>query len=384
MLININSVKKLMKHSEISHWIDHLSLNMKIINPKLHAILWRLDLDNSNTQIEVVDGYSISYVKSRSRNGEFLNITISIRNVPYTIFQYLEYPENKKKIFNSQWLFTLYSTYFRLLERGDLDVFFINSFLWAFYEKFKYFPISRMDYRLDFFFKENHPFPKRENMTLMKKNSQYSEFRIENMREGKKLNKYAIYSKWWLITWRTCWSKKNKSVYIRMYDKLIDSKEKGKFPLYDDYFMYKKVYRLECEFRTKFNKKKNKKWKFVSYQYYERRLLERKCMAFFGLKDTDIKAFVYQYKSNDKIEEEKDIRYLNDFGWRACALALKGMNPFTIILGQFIMRESIRKQIKKQLLETLLMDFDQRKEYLISKIWIFKSWKREKDGTYKG
>jgi hypothetical protein len=30
---------------------------------------------------------------------------------------------------------------------------------------------------------------------------------------------------------------------------------KGKRTLYEDYFIYANVFRLECEFRTKFNKK---------------------------------------------------------------------------------------------------------------------------------
>jgi hypothetical protein len=39
-----------------------------------------------------------------------------------------------------------------------------------------------------------------------------------------------------------------------MYDKLIDSITKSKVMLYDDYLTYENVFRLEGEFRTKFNK----------------------------------------------------------------------------------------------------------------------------------
>lgn len=45
-------------------------------------------------------------------------------------------------------------------------------------------------------------------------------------------------------------SPKNKRHFVRIYDKLLDSKQKGKFELYRDYFSYNQVTRIEVEIRS--------------------------------------------------------------------------------------------------------------------------------------
>ena len=147
-----------------------------------------------------------------------------------------------------------------------------------------------------------------------------------------------------------------------MYDKLIDSITKSKVMLYDDYLTYENVFRLEGEFRTKFNKyeKTTSKItkKIMPYTYWTLEWLKEKCKAYYGLSNSNTKATVYQYKTNKKIESY-EIRNFNDFWWRACKIALQGLNPFTVILNQFTKREKISKQISSQLVEALILDFNQ-------------------------
>lgn len=384
MDIKKSNIEKLLKNcSQFSHWIDHLSLNLKDRIPKLSEILSILDLDNSNFKIERIDDYSITYTKSISRNGLFINIAIWINDVPYTIFQYLEYPEKKKKKFNSEWSFTFYSTYFRLLERQEISLSFEKAFFWDSYYAIKLFPISRIDYKIDFFFEGNYPFPDKDFIVKARKDTKNTLYTTDKLKEWKNITINKIHIKNWTITGRDLWARSNKSVFLRMYDKLLDSIIKWKIWLYDDYFKYKKVYRLEWEFRTKFNKhtdgKHKKNWS--QYTYWEISDLEIKCMWFFQLLDLWTKKFTYQYKEN----EDKDsilARYFRDFWWRACKIALMNNNPFRVILNQFLYIDDIRKQISKSLLETLILDFEQHKNKLIKQKILFSSYKW-KDGNNK-
>lgn len=384
MIIKKNNIEKLFKKcSNVSHGIDHLTLNLKDRIPKLSDILSILDLDNSNTQLERINDYSITYTKSISRNWTFLNISLVVNEISYTIFQYLEYPEKKRKKFNSRWSLTLYSTYFRLLERQDISLSFEKVFFWDSYDLIKMFPISRIDYKIDFFFEGDYPFPDKDFIVDARKDTKNTIYTIKKLEGYKNIPINKIHIKNCTITWWDLWARTNKSVFLRMYDKLIDSRIKWKIWLYDDYFKYGKVYRLEWEFRTKFNKhpvEKNRRTP-LPYTYKELSELEKKCMEFFQIIESWIKKFTYQYKEN----EERDsitARYFREFWWRACKIALMNNNPFRVILNQFLYIEDIKKQISKDLLETLILDFEQHKNSLIKQKILFSSYKW-KDGNDK-
>ena len=407
MKINNFCIEKLIHDSDqFSHWTDHLTLNLKAKIDKLHDILSVLDFDNSNTKYEEIDWYPITYVKSISRNGVFINVSIWINGVPYPIFQYLEYPEKKKIHFNSEWSFSFYSTYFRLLERGDLDLSFEKVFFGDSYNLVKQFPISRIDYKCDFFFKGDYPFPDKDSLVGSRSDTRFTVYSTDKLKSGKSIiiNKTHFKNR---VTGWDLWSRWNKSVYLRMYDKLIDSKVKGKEFLYDDYFLFKNVYRLEWEFRTKFNKNLDsikedspltymfhklveieRSWGKKSannprnYTYWELDKLEHLCMSYFCLLDSLTSKFIYQYKENAG-KDDIDSRYFRDFWGRGCRIALKWWNPFKVLLNQFMHVDAIRKQISTELLETLLLDFNQHNMKLIEKWILFKSLD-DKHARYKG
>lgn len=152
-----------------------------------------------------------------------------------------------------------------------------------------------------------------------------------------------------------------------MYDKIIDSVAKNKTMLYDDYFEYANVFRLESEFRTKFNKYENQiskiKTELLPYTYWSLEELKEKCRRYYWLSLDQREAKVYQYKENKKIESY-EIRNFNDFWWRACKIALQGLNPLIVIVNQFTKREKIRKQISQELLETLIIEFNKKTSLL--------------------
>lgn len=367
MKINQNYLQKLLKEATTyNDWIDHLTLNMKKELARLHHILATLDDDNSNTYFDSLWEYKISYTKNHSKNWTFLNITVSIEDIPYTLFQYLEYNKKKQEFLKSIWSFTIYSTYFRLIEKKAIEKDFIELFLGEEYDTILHFPISRIDYKIDFFFNKKTEFPEKTKLIEIRKDSKNEFYKIQPPQiqnsKHQKIIANAIYYKWEIITWWNIGNKSNKSIFLRMYDKLIDSITKSKVMLYDDYLTYENVFRLEGEFRTKFNKyeKTTSKItkKIMPYTYWTLEWLKEKCKAYYGLSNSNTKATVYQYKTNKKIESY-EIRNFNDFWWRACKIALQGLNPFTVILNQFTKREKISKQISSQLVEALILDFNQ-------------------------
>lgn len=367
MKINQNYLQKLLKKATTyNDWIDHLTLNMKKELARLHHILATLDDDNSNTYFDSLWEYKISYTKNHSKNWTFLNITVSIEDIPYTLFQYLEYNKKKQEFLKSIWSFTIYSTYFRLIEKKAIEKDFIELFLGEEYDTILHFPISRIDYKIDFFFNKKTEFPEKTKLIEIRKDSKNEFYKIQPPQiqnsKHQKIIANATYYKWEIITWWNIGNKSNKSIFLRMYDKLIDSITKSKVMLYDDYLTYENVFRLEGEFRTKFNKyeKTTSKItkKIMPYTYWTLEWLKEKCKAYYGLSNSNTKATVYQYKTNKKIESY-EIRNFNDFWWRACKIALQGLNPFTVILNQFTKREKISKQISSQLVEALILDFNQ-------------------------
>ena len=367
MKINQNYLQKLLKEATTyNDWIDHLTQNMKKELARLHHILATLDDDNSNTYFDSLWEYKISYTKNHSKNWTFLNITVSIEDIPYTLFQYLEYNKKKQEFLKSIWSFTIYSTYFRLIEKKAIEKDFIELFLGEEYDTILHFPISRIDYKIDFFFNKKTEFPEKTKLIEIRKDSKNEFYKIQPPQiqnsKHQKIIANATYYKWEIITWWNIGNKSNKSIFLRMYDKLIDSITKSKVMLYDDYLTYENVFRLEGEFRTKFNKyeKTTSKItkKIMPYTYWTLEWLKEKCKAYYGLSNSNTKAIVYQYKTNKKIESY-EIRNFNDFWWRACKIALQGLNPFTVILNQFTKREKISKQISSQLVEALILDFNQ-------------------------
>ena len=115
------------------------------------------------------------------------------------------------------------------------------------------------------------------------------------------------------------------------------------------------MYRIECEFRIKFNKKEVKNIP-ETYKYFELSELEQKAQEYMGLVDSEIgKKYLYQYMNNNS-NEVNNIRYFKDFWWRGLKLILSRQNPF-IILHKQITRKVLDKQIKQELLDTLTIDF---------------------------
>lgn len=361
----------------VSIGIDYLQINLKEVVPFLSVILRRLDTNNSNIHFQSIGTYEISVTKSLTKRWPCLNIAVSIENIPYTIFQYLEYSDLQQKVIKSKGKFVYYGTYFRLLEIGKLSYQFEEWFFWDDYPWFSKWWISRLDYKVDLFYNHDKQIPnvkeliktrsdgkKRYHIMLEHEYRNHIEILKDTARPSKnELVKYNIQSEFIegmrTISW-DYWSKSNKSLYFRMYEKLIESLAKWKAMLYDDYFKYVNVYRFEIEFRIKFNKKLLPSGKIVSYTHSELHELEEKIHKYLWLTTNDTnEKFLYQYEKNKTTDFTEKSKYQKDFGWRGYVLALQGFNPY-ITLYKVLKK----KKLDKKLFNKLVFE---REDFIIEK-----------------
>ncbi len=379
---NIN--EQISKADGISYWIDQLKLNLQGSITFLSEILNKIDDDNSNVYIENINEHFFSMVKIRTRNGPALNIIISIDDIPHTIWQYLEYSSKNKKKIKSYWSLTYYSTYFRLIETGLLDSSIEKQFFWNELNHIKFGSISRIDYKIDFFYKNSSEIIKMEDIieyrsdyksceySLDKKDYQdHQELLFKRLNNNKPIH-YDIKSsfrKWDFQNGWTVWNRDNKSLFIRCYEKLIDTLSKGKVMLYDDYFLYPNVFRLELELLTKFNKKEN----WFPFIYNEISELENKIQRFIGLDDKiEGEKFLYQYKTNKETDFTK-LRRQKDFWGRWYSIYQQGFNPFIILYK--IIREKVLNITKFNKIITVFEDYMSRREEEMDEEFRPKNWK---------
>lgn len=100
--------------------------------------------------------------------------------------------------------------------------------------------ITRFDFRIDFFHSNDVKHLNYEDVFTQNARKSFDSLVID--RKSKKL-----------YTWRTCWNRKDKYIYTRMYQKQIEALDKWLGDLYYDYVNYNwKVWRLEFEFLSKF------------------------------------------------------------------------------------------------------------------------------------
>lgn len=326
--------------SKVSYWIDFLRLNLIQKISFLSEILNKLNDTNSDLSIQQVGDCSVSFIKSRARNSYVLKILLSIDNIPYDIGQYVEYL--KDSWIKSVGSLTYYWTYYRLLEMWLIDYSFEKALIWWDFKNIENSNITRLDYKIDFFYNDFTDIIDMDEIVKKRTDTRHKKYLIrkdeyelhkkillDRLNQNKSIH-YNIktkYNQWDFQNGWTQWNKKNKSIYIRCYEKIIDSLEKGKYKLYDDYFLYKNVFRLEIEFLSKFNKKEG--WR--AFVYKEISQLEDKIRRFMWLSESkNDEKFIYQYKENKETKFTR-LRRIKEFAWRGLSLYDKWFNPFRIL-----------------------------------------------------
>lgn len=383
--MNIKNLEGYISNADdMSYGIDFLRLNLKTIIPSLSEPLHKLDDDNSNTFMKDVGDYSLTMVKTRTRNGSALNISVSIDDVSYTLWQYSEYSEGNKKVIKWEGALVYYSTYFRLIEIWLLDYSFEKEIFGKELVDIQEASITRIDYKLDFFYKNPAEIIKMEDIVdyrsdyngvkyalSKEKYEEHQNLLFKRLTESKPIH-YDIktsFRKWDFQNGRTVGNKKNKSLFIRCYEKLVDTLCKGKTMLYDDYFIYKNVFRLEIEFLSKFNKRENG----ISFTYKEISELEYKIQRFMGLTDRIIgEKFLYQYKENIETDFSK-LRRQREFWGRGYSLYKKWFNPFIILY----------KVLKDKIMDDTMFNYVFNERAFNNTINAFKEYLRSKEAKEK-
>lgn len=345
-------------------WLDLLKLNLKQKIIFLSDILSTVDFDNSNMLGREFWWFDVSFIKIMTPNWPAINISLSVDNVPYTLFQYLEYDDKRKKMFNSEWALTFYWTYYRLLEIKKLSYSFEMEFFWWEFESIKLSPISRVDYKIDFCYKDPTVIIPLDDVVDYRSNYKSTKYSLTSDEYQKhwdlmwnKLNagnsiEYqakSVFAKWDFQTGWNIWSKWNKSVYGRCYEKLVDTIAKWKVKLYNDYFLFSNVFRLEFEFRIRFNKDDNGN----TYTYQDISELEHKIHRYLWLTDwVKSEKFVYQYRENNETDFSEVGRYQKDFWGRWYWLLKQWFNPFIVLI--IFLR---KKKLDFEIINDLVSDF---------------------------
>lgn len=106
--------------------------------------------------------------------------------------------------------------------------------------------ITRFDFRFDFFHSNDIKHLKYEDVFTLSARKKYDNLVVDH--KSKKI-----------YTWWTCWNRKDKYIYTRMYQKQVEALDKNLTELYNDYINYDwKVRRLEFEFLSKFTTARHK------------------------------------------------------------------------------------------------------------------------------
>ena len=301
---------------KVETWIDRLRFSISWSVRYFDRIMSILDGDNSNIYVD--EERWITWVKLRLFSWDCLLWSTVYKWVSVPIILYNVFDDERWRQYKSYWKIDLYGMYWRLVELWWLWWDFIESF---FEEDEKdilhYSNITRMDYKIDLFYKEDVSLPNPKELLKIRKNS--------------KLSLNVMWSE--EIENRWYWSKSSKRVYLRVYDKLKDTEVKWKYVFYEDYFNYKKVVRIEFELLNHFCK-----W----YKYKDYLQLVEK------LRDSMKVKYLWKvfYEYNDEPDFNRvyeRVRYFKDFIWRWYRILENWYNPF-VILYEGLKDKNVREE----------------------------------------
>lgn len=239
-----------------------------------------LDDDNSNfCTISICSEIITASLISVRGTWNAICFTCDYNGVSVPLFLY--------RYFREKHIIDFYGSCFRLIAIDYLDNNFIKSVLDYFNIDGDYCDITRLDYRLDFFMNKSCAIP--SPYTFLDYSISSSDIRQ--------------WHKWHTLTNWQVWNKDSRSLVVRLYDKLLDTRKKHKDFLYVDYFRYENVHRLEFECDIRFCK-----W----YNFSNLDNLVRKVRSVFKLdNEKRLQPIFYRYNKNKLIYTRKELdRYM--------------------------------------------------------------------------
>lgn len=226
--------KNVFSYDEYSHWIDYITywLSWKdVVEPFFTDRIFDLDTDNSNFGAIKFHDEILSINKYKAPTGDAYAFSCVHNSISIPIFEITEFSTHQRELCNNQWgVIHFYGAYYRLIELEN----FTDDFIKKINNLFLSCPISRLDYRFDFCTYDeivNIPLPQ-EVLPRIRKNK-----------------KRKLYMSWEQLESWEVWRKSNKTIFIRLYNKLKELNwNLKKTYLYSDIDKFKTFFRLEYEF----------------------------------------------------------------------------------------------------------------------------------------
>lgn len=134
-------------------------------------------------------------------------------------------------------------------------------------------------------------------------------------------SKTQEFRNWGVLTNWLVWTKTNWRYAIRYYDKLLDSDSKEKVFLYQDYFIYNSVHRLEFEFQPNF---------LIGYHFYDFYdwIIEQRINIILWLWEKLFNGpLFYQYQEDYIIQDKDKSKYLRRYSTMSLKLSKNWINP---------------------------------------------------------
>lgn len=318
--IRHKALKKLVDNTDdFSKWLDYLRLKLESPIEYFENIYNLVDLDNSNFYVDPEN--KITYVKLLLKVWAGVMALKSYKWIPTPLFCYIDYDPHIKQDFNTYGKIDFYGSFFRLWEIWEVDF----SFLYEICNNIDMLRVTRIDFRLDFFYKNKTRIPPLKKLIKKRKNVKSKHFHLWKDLES--------------------WEYGNRGqsrVFTRMYDKLLDTEVKNKYFLYEDYHNYKSVHRLEFQVERHF---------CVGYTFWTLLGLEEKVEKSIKLEyDKPI------YRKSNTEPDYDNVKYFSNFISRGYSLAKADKNPFKILLWWLIKKMHEEWELSQQQLEKLIED----------------------------
>ena len=284
-------------------WCDWLRLSYKNSSDFIEDKICLFDIDNSNFWSIDFKWIDFTIQKIPCVLWIALTFSCSYNDVSVPCFQFVKFNENSRFITNSYWKLDFYWSFFRLIDmwffEKSIFIDIINK-IWEENPK-----VTRFDYRLDFFSYTTRKIPSIDSFLWY--------IHIQSKTQEMK--------SWWELTNWYVWSKKNWRYAIRYYDKLLDTDSKQKVFLYQDYYLYNSVHRLEFEFQRNFLR-----W-YTFWDFYDWVIQEKIDSILWISIDKYNWSIFYQYQDNFVITDKNRSSYLKRYSTSSVRLAKNKINP---------------------------------------------------------
>ena len=179
--------------------------------------------------------------------------------------------------------------------------------------------ITRIDYAVDLFYNKD--------TILVSRNKMFKSInKSSNIRDFGNWRKAESWS---------LGSKSSKRVFIRMYDKLLDTQWKWKYSYYKDYYKFRDVHRFEVQYMAHFTR-----WFTLSWLDM---LLVKIRSSLQITKEVYNWLMFYQYSVNNDINDFNRLAHTKVYVTKAKKFYNAWLNPYTMIYTGFIQDQEINK-----------------------------------------